>query len=143
MYWNFLLHKPGRVFLPCLVIVLMLSIGSPTIGYSQTDSGGLALILKFGTLGGGLELVKSIARPLHVRVGANFFNFGQNGEIDQDGETLAYDVKMKLFSASAVFDWYFLGSLHLSAGAMLNQNQVEGTVKWTPLSRPFFVNFMV
>lgn len=87
---------------------------------------GAAVTLQAGSLGFGVEVVKSIIPDLNARVGGNFFSYGiyqTNDDYD-----VKYDASLKLQSFSVLADWHGLpAGFYLSAGAFINNNKVEAS----------------
>ena len=112
-----------RVLAAIAFSVLMVVFQAREASSQTTPQGGVAV--KMSTLGVGFDGGVAVADQANVRVGVNFFNF--NHDFDNDGITMAAQLKMR--SVSAQFDWYpFAGSFHLSPGLMLyNGNRVEAT----------------
>ena len=90
---------------------------------SQELHGGVGV--KLGTLGIGFDGAVPVSDRVNVRGGVNFFNF--NHDFDNDGITLAAQLKMR--SVHAQVDFFpSNGSFHVSPGLMLyNGNRVEAT----------------
>ena len=76
-----------------------------------------------GSLGVGFDLAVRVSERLNVRGEFNTFTF--NHDFDQDGITLA--AQLKLRSVNAFLDWFpFGGGFHLSPGVMVhNGNEVN------------------
>lgn len=93
-----------------------------TTGLASAE-GNLALGLKGGTTGLGLEATYNVAPWLNFR--ASGAGFPYSGSFEQDGNS--YSVDARLASASLLADWHpFSGSFRISAGGLLNFNQIEG-----------------
>ena len=91
---------------------------------SQTEMHG-GVGVKLGTLGIGFDGAVPVNDRVNVRGGVNFFNF--NHDFDNDGITLAAQLKMRSISAQVDF-FPFAGGFHVSPGLMLyNGNRVEAT----------------
>ena len=97
------------------------------MGLFQTANaapGDMAVGLKAGTLGAGLELTLEAANRVNVRFGGNYFKI--NRTVDVEGND--YDLDLKLQNFTALADWYITdGSFRITAGAVLNQNGLKGT----------------
>lgn len=96
------------------------------IGFSSNlhaAPGDVALGVKAGTLGAGLELTLEAIENVNVRFGGNYFKVG--AEVDVEGND--YDVDVKLNSYTALADWYITDSpFRITAGAFINKNNVSG-----------------
>lgn len=93
---------------------------------SLAHAEGTALTGRLGTLGGGLELTRSLSETVNARVGVNFFTYEYTGE-ESDIE---YEFDLNLFSASALLDWHpFGGVFRLSGGLVLNNNELDSTAR--------------
>lgn len=100
-----------------IISALLFSAMSPT----QADIG---IIGKTGTLGFGFEFVKSFNGAFNGRAGFNAFDYEFN-QVDGD---ISYDYNLELNTVSALLDWHpFGGGFRLSAGAIVNGNQISGT----------------
>lgn len=90
----------------------------------STPFSGLALGVKVGLLGIGVEAATPLAGHLNLRGGANFFSYTDN--LTSDG--IHYDGNLRFRSAEASLDWFpFAGRFHISPGALLyNGNQITG-----------------
>ena len=88
------------------------------------------------TLGIGGDLAVRLTHRINVRAGGNFMSlshsFTDNG--------ITYGGQLHFRSAEAYLDWFFLGPLHLSGGALLyNGNNVTATVA-VPAGTTFSLN---
>ena len=91
---------------------------------STAAPGDVALGLKAGTLGLGLELTVEAADQVNVRFGGNYFKI--NTEVDVEDND--YDLDLKLQSFTALADWYVTdGSFRITGGVVLNNNGLKGT----------------
>lgn len=85
--------------------------------------GDMALGLKAGTLGAGLELTVEAVENVNLRFGGNYFKFST--DVDVEGND--YDVDLKLNSFTALADWYITdSSFRITAGALINENNLSG-----------------
>ncbi len=85
--------------------------------------GDVAIGLKAGTLGAGIELTMEAIENVNVRFGANYFKFGTEVEIENND----YDLDLKLNSFTALGDWYVTdSSFRVTAGAFINENSLSG-----------------
>lgn len=94
----------------------------PTWGMAaDKDGAGLGIGLRYSTLGGGVEVGKSLGKHFGVRVGLNSFSESATEEIDG----IQYDAELDLSSTSLMLDWYpFAGSFHLTAGYVNSDNEL-------------------
>lgn len=101
---------------------------SETTYRRASDSfGGLALMIKAGTLGGGAGLAKSLGSKVNVRLAYNYLKFKQDGT-SPTSEPMAYHVDLNLASVSGILDYYPFGkNFHLSGGVLYNKNEIKGT----------------
>lgn len=118
-----------------LTVSVLLSCGA-----GCSDSGGLAISGKAGTLGLGGELTTGITSNVNARVGLNVLDF----DYDNDFEDVEYDVGLDFSSFSALVDWHlFDGSFRISGGlismdhtlnldAAPNENVEIGDNEYTP-----------
>lgn len=83
----------------------------------------VALGVKGGTLGGGLELTLGISRQVNARIGANAYNYSDRREVSQ----IEYDADANLRTGTAFFDWHPGGrGFRLTGGLVYNDTQIEG-----------------
>lgn len=94
-------------------------------GATTAMADGVALGLKAGTLGGGVELTTNVVPMLvNVRLQGNGFNY--NTTINNT--SVNYDAKLKLLSAGLLADVYpFAGKFRITAGAYYNGNKLTLT----------------
>ncbi|MET0659844.1 MAG: hypothetical protein ABW110_16980, partial [Steroidobacteraceae bacterium] len=87
-----------------------------------TASADMAVGVRGGTLGAGLDLNIGLTETLNARVGYSGFNYDK--EIEETDVT--YDGELKLRNASALLDWHpFNGGFRLSAGIVANSTKVD------------------
>lgn len=86
---------------------------------------GVAVGVKAGTLGAGVELTTNlIPMLLNARIQANGFRYNTT----VNDTTVNYDAKLKLFSVGALADFYpFAGKFRVTAGAYYNGNKLSIT----------------
>lgn len=96
------------------------------LGLSQSVNaapGDVALGVKVGTLGPGLEVTLEATNQVNVRFGVNYFKFGSDIEVDNND----YDLDIKLNSFTALADWYIIDSqFRFTGGAFINNNSLSG-----------------
>lgn len=89
---------------------------------AAAGNSGVALGLKGGTLGAGVEATVRLTDKLNFRVGGNQYSKDETGT--EDG--IEYDIELDLSSAAALFDWHpFGGVFRITAGALLNGNELN------------------
>jgi hypothetical protein len=101
---------------PALLILLVGIL--PAVGFAQSEgshAGRFGVQAKISTLGIGGEAAYELTHRINVRAGFNGYNF--NHTLTKDGIT--YDAKLGLRSFTANADFYLLGPLHISPGALL------------------------
>ena len=82
----------------------------------------VALGVRAGTLGTGLELATPLWRNLNLRLGANIFAFGYGFNIDG----VHYDSDLHFRSAQASVDWFPTRStFHISTGILYGRNSIS------------------
>jgi hypothetical protein len=100
--------------------------GTPASAEEHTAPfSGLAVGVKVGLLGVGVEAATPLASTLNLRAGGNFFGYSDNLTHDQ----VHYDADLRFRSAEASLDW-FPGAhgFHVSPGALLyNGNKIAAT----------------
>lgn len=86
--------------------------------------GDVALGLKVGTLGVGVELTMEAVENVNVRFGGNYFKVSREIDVEDN----AYDMDLKLNTYTAMADWYVTdSSFRITAGAFINENGLTGT----------------
>ncbi len=110
--------RKNLLFLLLAPILLLLT---ATPGLS--DPGGLALGLKAGTLGGGLEGTAGLLPRINLRAGANTFRFN----FDTSSRDNEYRMKTRLLSFPIVLDWhpFKTSAFRVSSGMLLNYNEAD------------------
>ena len=110
-----------------LLSLLLLTLPCPMFA-GEEDSGceGWALDVKFGTLGIGGDISRSIVPcVLNLRAGASFFQFENNDLVDND---IHYDADIKLGAIPISLDVFpFRNWFRLSGGVAINFTGIEGT----------------
>jgi len=101
---------------------------------AQAD--GVAIGLKAGTLGAGVELTTNvIPMMLNARIQANGFNYNTT----VTNTSVHYDAKLKLLSVGALADFYPLaGKFRLTAGVYYNGNKL--TLTGVPNAASYVIN---
>ncbi|MDA0707563.1 MAG: hypothetical protein O2963_00595 [Proteobacteria bacterium] len=98
----------------------------PVIGFFQNVSaapGDLAVGLKAGTLGAGLEFTVEAADRINLRFGGNYFKVSKVIDVEDND----YDLDLKLNSYTALADWYISdGSFRVTGGMVINNNALNG-----------------
>ncbi|MGB9144838.1 MAG: hypothetical protein WCC14_03375 [Acidobacteriaceae bacterium] len=109
---------------------------APAEAYT-TPFSGLAIGVKFGLLGIGVEAATPLSRTLNLRGGANFFSY--NDILTDDG--ISYNANLHFRSAEASLDWFpWAGAFHISPGALLyNGNQITANAS-VPGGQSFTLN---
>ena len=96
------------------------------IGFFQNVSaapGDLAVGLKAGTLGAGLEFTVEAADRINLRFGGNYFKVSKVIDVEDND----YDLDLKLNSYTALADWYISdGSFRVTGGMVINNNALNG-----------------
>ncbi len=104
-----------------LVAVPMLTIGSMVFA---AENGGFAVGVKAGTLGAGVELNYPISSMITVNVGIN--KYSSSATDTTDG--IDYDVDTNLQTIALLANFHpFAGSFRITAGAMINNNELKMT----------------
>jgi hypothetical protein len=115
----------SRHSLSIRVALLVLMVGTISVaGHAQSESLGsrVGLEAKISTLGIGGEGAVRLTHRINVRAGFNDYNF--NHTFSKDGIT--YAATLGLRSMTANVDFYLLGPLHISPGALL-YNDFKGS----------------
>lgn len=109
---------------------------TPALQRSEAFS-SVAVGVKVGILGAGIETATPLGWRFNLRGGANFFSYTDN--LTSDG--INYDASLRFRSAEASLDWFpMAGGFHISPGALLyNGNQVTGNAK-VPAGKTFTLN---
>ena len=117
-----------KMFVPLVLVCVMLAAGARTAAGQVLSSPHSHAGVAFNVappLGYGVDIAVPVSEKVNVRGGFNAF--GISHDFDNDGITLA--AQLKLRSVSAHLDWFpFGGGFHLSPGVMLyNGNEVNAT----------------
>jgi hypothetical protein len=90
-----------------------------------TPFSGLAIGVKVGLLGPGVEIATPLARTLNLRGGFNYFTYTDN--FASDG--INYGATLRFESGEVSLDWFpWAKGFHISGGALVyNGNQITGT----------------
>lgn len=92
-------------------------------------AGGAALTAKVGTLGVGADVTVGLSPEVNARLGVNVlpFDLEMSGDSDDEGGTTAEEVQIEIDwqTISALLDWHFAGNWRLTAGIMINNNQLN------------------
>ncbi|MFD1143536.1 hypothetical protein ACFQ4C_20585 [Larkinella insperata] len=117
------------------VILLFLSLALPVYSLAQRDKQqttsfqpGVAVGVRAGTAGVGLDVSKSIASRWVLRVGGNLFSYMgklKSGK-DTDDIQIGFDYKIKLASFNALIDFYPFqrAGFRLIGGVFYNLNEL-------------------
>jgi len=98
------------------------------LSVSTAYAEGLSLGVKAGTLGAGVEVEAQMSETLSGRLGLNYFSYSYDGT-ESDNE---YDLDATLQTFGALLDWHpFANAFRISAGVMINGNELEGDAKPT------------
>lgn len=89
---------------------------------SSIRAEGVALGVKVGTMGPGLELTAPLLETLNVRLGGTYLPYSFNGEISG----VNYDIAPRLATASVLLDWHpFSNGFRLSGGGVYNDSGID------------------
>jgi hypothetical protein len=106
-----------------LLAATLLAMGTTA---NAADSGGIAVEVKAGTLGGGAEVNYAISPMFTVGVGINKYS----ASTDDTADDIDYDVDLDLQSIALLANYHpFSGTFRLTAGAMLNNNELNMTAQ--------------
>ncbi len=118
-----------KTFFTCALVCLMVTAGSRTAAGQVLSSPNARAGAAFtvATLGFGADVAVPVSQKVNVRGGFSVFSLSH--DFDDDGITLA--AQLKLRSVSAHLDWFpFGGGFHLSPGVMLyNGNEVDADAR--------------
>jgi hypothetical protein len=90
------------------------------------ETGSFDVGVKVGTLGAGAEINYPISPTMTIAVGLNSFSQSESDTIDGIG----YDVDIDLQTISVLFNYHpFSGTFRITAGAMLNNNELSMAAK--------------
>jgi len=121
-------------------VLLLLAL---TVGPEPANAQRAALGVRAGTPGIGWDFTVGLNDRFHARTGASYFTYGRTDGVDADDVDLAIEWDARLFSVSALVDFYPWPrrGLRLSGGVLYNGNlgdvQVEATEAYTIGSRTF------
>lgn len=104
-----------------LVATAVLSFGPMA---NASEAGGVAVGVKGGTLGAGMELNYPISSRITINVGINKYSSSTTDTTDG----IDYDVDLDLQTIALLANFHpFAGSFRITAGAMLNSNELNMT----------------
>lgn len=104
-----------------LVAISLMAFGAIV---NASEKGGLAVGAKGGTLGAGVELNYPISSMFSINVGINKFTSSATDTTDG----IEYDVDLNLQTVALLGNIHpFGGSFRITAGAMLNNNELKMT----------------
>jgi hypothetical protein len=102
------------------VVLMLASTGGPAVSEAATPD--VAVAVRAGTPGVGLDLDLGLSPSFGIRVG--FAGFNINHSIDTSD--LNYDGRLKLRTVTGLLDWYvFRGGFHLTAGVAGNDTKLD------------------
>lgn len=111
-------------------------LGPPPRSGNVDSSHRFAIGLQTSTLGIGGQFAYRLSHRLNVRGGFNFLKVTDTINANQ----ITYTGALNFRSVQANLDWFFLGPLHLSGGALLyNGNGISATVA-VPTGQTFTLN---
>lgn len=122
-----------------LALLLVLILTGPETATAQRA----ALGVRAGTPGIGWDFTVGLNERFHARTGASYFGYGRTEGADADDVDLAIEWDARLFSVSALVDFYPWPrrGIRLSGGLLYNGNlgdvEVEATEPYTVGSRTF------
>lgn len=109
-------HRSGVV---TAAVFMLAGIASAGASAATAD---LAVALRAGTPGIGLDLDLGLSPMLGVRLGYSAFDIDHS----IDTSDVHYSGRLKLSTGTALLDWYpFEGVFHLTAGAAINATRLE------------------
>jgi hypothetical protein len=111
-----------RPFAPTPLAALALAVLAAVLagGAAQAQ---LALAVKAGTLGAGLEVTGGLNPHFNLRLGLNRYDYSSQRK--ESG--IDYDAKAQLRNSTLLVDWYPLWrGFHLTGGLVRNDNVVDG-----------------
>jgi hypothetical protein len=116
----------NKTIIPLLVAVGGLVAGS--LAYGGDTGGGVAVELKAGTLGGGVEVNYALSPKFTVGAGLNSFSRSKSDTADN----IDYDFDLNLQTLALLANFHpFSGAFRLTAGVMHNGNEVKMKAKPT------------
>lgn len=109
------------------LIVIVMLMSSPFV-----MAEGFAIGAKAGTLGLGAEMTVGLSERANLRLGMNGASIDLSGLTDNDDSTTSaeeIDLTLDLSTIAALLDWHvWAGGFRLTAGAMLNNNEINMSV---------------
>src|SRR5260370_25620025 len=107
----------------------------PLLAFPGLAPADTSIGLRAGTLGGGVELSTALSQRAAVHLNADGYNRKQTSTRD----SIDYDMKLKLQTASLLGDWFpFANNFRISLGAMFNGNKF--TLKAQPTGGTYTIN---
>lgn len=121
------LRRPVSILAPAVLVLAGLVLVSPAAAQDR-----MAVGVRAGTSGLGLDLVGRVSDHAHVRLAAGTVGFDDTVSTPD----LDYDAEATISTALLLLDWYpGAGAFRLSAGAGWNGSEVEVTAPLEPFLR--------
>ena len=109
-----------------VVIVGMISV----VPINTAQAQGLAIAVKAGTMGPGVDVAIPLGRKLVVRAGGTFLNMSRTQTEGDEEITVQFDADVSWSSFSGMIDFHpFEGGFRLTAGAYLDNREVTALGK--------------
>lgn len=116
------LNLTGENMKKLLLLVVASAAAFAPVAHAEEENPGIAVSLKAGTLGAGVELDYAFNKNFNVRVQLNSFTYDDS--FDEDGITYSGDLELK--SVGLLADWRpFSGVFKLTGGAYKNDNKIS------------------
>ncbi|MDA3881197.1 MAG: hypothetical protein PF436_12480 [Prolixibacteraceae bacterium] len=100
------------------IILLILSLNS----FAQESAIGISL--KNSNMGIGSDIVYKFHNRMSARVGFDYFAYGRLFTFEQSDVTYDGNANIRLGSFSALYDFFLLPSIHVTAGAAFNRTNI-------------------
>lgn len=116
-------HAPSKWWGRVLSLVLVVLLLTPVASSAQ-----LAVSLRAGTRGGGVDLTFPIRSTFNVRVGGTYFTYSTDGTDVIEGTRVGWEGESDLFFLNALADWHPLGNaFRFTGGAVFNGLEANGS----------------
>ncbi|MEX2401648.1 MAG: hypothetical protein WD423_12815 [Rhodothermales bacterium] len=89
----------------------------------------LAVGIRAGSMGPGVELTGALSNKINLRAGANAYSYSRSDDIDDEEIRIRADSDLSLGSARALVDFFPVRrGVRLTAGLVYNNNHVTSTI---------------
>jgi len=119
-----------RRFLPLFVLGSLFFLSDV---YSQVRPQGVALALRAGTMGPGVELVVPVGGKLNIRGGGSYLSMSRNTTVEDEDTDVEFNADVTWGAMRGLVDWHpFSSGFRLTGGGYIDLRDITASGK--PLS---------